>query len=153
MASFSKLSDTIRISETDMRRFLTAILFALPVSAAQAEPVVYECHVQRRDYPIDFWNPFENIIQPKIRIVIDAEAVTVEDRLVQSVEGGPIQATLSENSDKKFAVKWHLVASGFGGRQATMFFRAAFFKQRNELIVTQAVAGTTTTFHARGKCR
>lgn len=122
---------------------------ALPF-VAHAES--YECRTQQRNYPTEIWGPFDNLIQPQMRIDVDGATATVDDGLIRSINGAPIAAEITENTDKKLVVKWSYVVQGRGTRQATMLFRAAFLKPRNELIVTQAVAGSTSRFHARGVC-
>ena len=137
--------------EDPLMRYLIGILIVL-AAPAFAEPVVYDCRTQQKNYPTGFWSPFDNLIQPQIVFTVDGASATIEDGLTLAVAGGPIPAESVEDSDKKLVVKWRVVARGRLARQATMTFRAAFLKPRNELIVTQAVTGNNTTFHARGAC-
>ncbi len=135
-----------------MYRFVIVLLLVIQAPAAAAAQTVYECRAQQRNYASEFWSPFRNLIQPQMRFTVDGGSVVVDDPLLRSAKGGPIQGELVENTEKKLVVRWDLVARGERGRQATMLFRASFLKQNSKLIVTQAVSGSGTTFHARGNC-
>ncbi len=135
-----------------MKHILAVAFFLSSGASVLAEPSVYECRAQQKNYSVSVWNPFDNLIQSQMRFTIDGDSVVVDDPLVRSVYGGPVQGTLTENTAKKFVARWDLVARGFQGRQATMLFRAAYLKERKQLIVTQSISGSGTSFHARGNC-
>jgi hypothetical protein len=134
------------------KTLLAALLIALPATTALAEPVVYECRVQPTASVEEFWGPFDNLIQTQMRITIDGDSAIVEDPLITSVYGGPIQGELIENTDGKFVVRWRMAGKGFALARATFMFRAAFLKKRSILLVSQAIPTYNTTFLGRGSC-
>ena len=133
-------------------RIVLSVLLIVVATGNSAAAAVYECRAQQRSYSSDFWSPFDNLIQPQMRFTIEEASATVEDPLIRSVHGGAIPGDLTENTDKKWVVRWSMTARGDRGRQATQLFRASFIKKSAKLIVTQAVSGANTTFHGRGSC-
>ena len=135
-----------------MKQVLVLGFLLVSTESVTAAPAVYECRAQQKNYSVSVWNPFDNLIQSQMRFTVDGDSVIVDDPLVRSAYGGPIHGELTENTNKKFVARWNLVARGFQGRQATMLFRAAYLKERKQLIVTQSISGSGTSFHARGNC-
>lgn len=129
---------------------ITLWLIATPLTAG-AQPIAYDCIAKRTNYPN--FSAYDSLIQPRIQFVIDGPNTTVTDPLIERLAGGPIPAELTENTEKKFVVKWSFFVRGRWLSQSRTEFRAAFLKLRNELIITQTVLSSNgVRFHARGAC-
>lgn len=150
--SFSWFRKSQGAGRNSARLALATLAFLLPASAALAQTVTYECRVTPFRSVDEFWGGFTNIIQPQMKFIFEADRVIVDDPVVRGAYGGPIEGELTENTEKKWVVRWRVAGSGFNLRRATFMFRAAYLIPRNELIVTQAIPTYNTTFEGRGSC-
>jgi len=130
-----------------------ALVAALLVGApAIAE--TWECAAKPTFYASDVFGPFSNPIQERMQFEIapDGGTAQVIDPLIRGAYGGPIEGTVTENTDAKLVVTWTIPMQGIQLAQATMLFRAAFQKAPNRLIVTAVPMGVQQRFFARGGC-
>jgi len=138
-------------------KLLAAIVLGVLLGAPAiglARPVTYECTAQQRNYASEAFGRFDNLIQPRMTVVVDAErnSATVEDALIIRQFGGPIRATITEDSGRKLVVKWRFPVQGFNLAQTQMEFRASLIKSSSKLIVTQTALSGQERFFARGGC-
>ena len=77
----------------------------------------------------------------------------VEDAVIHSEEGGPIAATISEDTQKKLVLTWDVTMTNSTGQTTRMLFRAAYFKADGSVIVRAVPSGYVDKFEARGKCK
>ncbi len=129
-------------------------LAAALLAGAPAAAETLDCVAKPTFYASDVFGPFTNPIQERMQfeIAADGGSAQVLDPLILGLYGGPIEGTVTENSDTKLVVTWRIPMQGFQLAQATMLFRAAFQKAPNRLIVTAVPVGVQQRFFARGGC-
>lgn len=75
------------------------------------------------------------------------------DPLILAVNGTPVAANVSENSNTKLVLTWTLLLTNGVGQTTKMRYRAAYFKADDLIILSAKPGGYSNQFEARGRCR
>lgn len=75
------------------------------------------------------------------------------DPLILAVNGTPVAAKVSENSNSKLVFTWTLILTNSIGQTTKMQYRAAYFKTDDQIILRAMPGGYSNQFEARGRCR
>ncbi len=126
--------------------YLAAVLvvFALP---ALARPIVYVCHNSS--------NRQQSVIQGEMVIAHDVAngRVSVNDGLIQTVNGGPLEGAVDSDNPIRIVFKWTVDnVRNRGGQNATLSFRGTYFKADGRFQLSMRPLGYDNSFQDQGTC-
>ncbi|MDZ4312159.1 MAG: hypothetical protein U1A24_16545 [Cypionkella sp.] len=124
---------------------MVAIALALATGAASAKPVIYNCKpvIGRSD----------SVIQPEYVISYDKASgeVLVNDPIIMSTVGKPIQGKLQSESDVRAVFDWRLKSLKGPTNTTSWQYRARVFKD-GRLSMTVTPVGYDNHFSSEGRC-
>jgi activator of HSP90 ATPase len=130
-----------------MRLRLAAVLSCLPMLASAA-PVVYVCNIDT--------SRSTGAFQPQIVIAHDAaeRVVSVNDPLIQGINGGPLLGEMATENDTRIVFTWTLRnVPTQTGQTASLLYRATIFKADGDVQLSMKPLNFDNNFSARGNCQ
>jgi hypothetical protein len=129
-----------------MRFGLFALFFSVIPAAAQA--LVLECTLPQT-------NSGGGYLTETYVLQYDEGAgkALASDGLIMYVHDAPIEAKVSEDTNKKLVLSWALVLTNNSGQQTNMRFRAVYFKDTRQITIRATPGGYDNSFEARGNCK
>lgn len=124
---------------------VVAIAVAMAAGAASAQPVVYDCKpVKGRS---------DSVMQPEYVISYDKAtgAVLVNDPLIMSMIGKPIEGKLQSESSVRSIFDWKLKTVKGTSESASWEYRARVFSD-GRLSLTVTPVGYDNHFSSEGRC-
>jgi hypothetical protein len=129
-----------------MRLLFAACLATLP-SVVLAAPTVYVCDTDT--------NRQQSVFQDQIVIAHDAASgtVSVNDALIMSENGGPLEGAVASENNNRIVFTWTVRnVVNAGGQNATLNFRATLRKQTGEADFSMRPLGYDNSFQSSGTC-
>jgi activator of HSP90 ATPase len=130
-----------------MRLRLAAFFSCLPL-LAHAAPVVYVCEIDL--------TRTSGAFQQQVVIAHDAaeRVVSVNDALIQGINGGPLLGELASENDRRIVFTWTLRnVPSVSGQIASLKYRATIFKADGELQISMRPLNYDNSFNGAGTCR
>jgi hypothetical protein len=131
--------------------FLT--LAALPVAAqdltpAQKDLILFDCTFrtgQARD---------GNWVSPRVMIFrrADGDGLLVFDGVIQEVEGAPIAAVKTDETQLRVTYGWEIDAQDSAGQPVRMIYRLTHYRDGKPAKVTVTPRGYDNSFSGSGRC-
>lgn len=132
----------------DLRLFMLSLLAISCATAVVAAPVTYTCAVDASR--ANSW------ITPQLVIQHDAETgrVIVNDALIKTIHGQPIEGKVDTDNNKRVTFRWDLPAfTAKNGQHVPRFmYRATYMKATGAVSVSAQPGGYPNNFQAQGKC-
>lgn len=82
----------------------------------------------------------------------DGKTATVVDGFIQGVEGGPIEAKIADESDRKLSVSWSLNLASTSSSRVKVHYRLSVQKGSLDASMTGRPLNYSNVFTAQGKC-
>jgi hypothetical protein len=78
----------------------------------------------------------------------------VSDSVILYFFDAPIEARITDDSDRKLVISWDVPMSDRTGQQTRMVYRATYFRQNGQMTVRATPGGGySNSFEGRGTCR
>ena len=126
--------------------FAVATAMVLSATAAFAKPVIYDCRPEK--------GRSNSVMQPEYVISYDKASgeVLINDPIIMSTVGKPIQGKLQSESDARMVFDWRLKSLKGPTDTTSWQFRARVFKADGRLSLSMTPVGYDNQFSSEGHC-
>lgn len=124
-----------------------ALVLGLALLPATARAELFDCTIKDA-------SSSQGYISPSIVILHEADSgkVRVEDAIIHSAVGDPVEAKIASETAKKLTISWIIPLKDTHGQQMKMLYRAIVTKATGAISVSATPQGYANSFRGKGQC-